>query len=169
VIRYVVPAFSKDFIDASAMQDYGIETGTWIGAKLEQGVWHQMSTPLFMPLLGLGHYLVQYNVNFAFTRQVPCSAESPDRLCAEIVVHAMPDADALKATLEEVGSQIRLSSRQSMQGWSVTDLRLVVDPDTLLPYVRDTRQYLYDAVAGAAQKSDSLIESIRTVSTSVYH
>jgi tetratricopeptide (TPR) repeat protein len=168
VMRDLSPAFSQEFIDYSAMQDYGMETGTWIGAKLEQGVWYQMSTPLFLPGLGLGHYIVEYDVNFAFTRQVPCKAESPDRLCAEIVVHATPRADALKAALKEAGRQINIPDQQSMYGWSVTDLRLVVDPDTLLPHICDIRQYYYGAIEGADQKSDSLIESIRTVSTSVY-
>jgi tetratricopeptide (TPR) repeat protein len=168
-MRDLGPAFSQDFIDASAMQDYGLTTGTWIGAKLEQGVWYQMSTPLFLPGLGLGHYFIQYDVNFAFTRQVPCKAEAPERLCAEIVVHATPDADALKAALDQAGRQIKIADNQSLQSWSVTDLRLVVDPDTLLPYIDDTRQYWYEALHGAVQKSDPVIESMRTVSTSVYH
>jgi hypothetical protein len=166
VMHDLSPAFSQAFIDSSAMQDYGLETGTWIGAKIEQGVWYQMSTPLFLPGLGLGHYLVQYDVNFAFTRQVPCRAESPDRLCSEIVIHATPDADALKATLEEVARQLKISDKQSLHGWSVTDLRLVVDPDTLLPQICDTRQYWYAAIDRAGSKSDPVIESQRIVSTS---
>ncbi len=167
-LRDLKAAFSPDFVKSSAMQDYGIQTGTWIGAKLEQGVWYQMSTPLFLPRLGLGHYLVQYDVNFAFTRQVPCSGESPDHLCAEIVIHATPDAADLKATLAEAGRQLNISYKQSLYSWSVTDLRLVVDPATLLPYICDTKHYLYDAVVGSDKKNDAFIESIRTVSTSVY-
>jgi tetratricopeptide (TPR) repeat protein len=166
IMHDLSPAFSQEFIDSSAMQDYGLQTGTWIGAKLAQGVWYQMSTPLFLPRLGLGHYLVQYDVNFAFTHQVPCKAESPDHLCAEIVVHATPDASALKATLEEAGRQLKISDKRSLHGWSVTDLRLVVDPDTLLPYICDTRQYWYAAIDRAGSKSDPVIESERIVSTS---
>lgn len=168
IIDNVRSAFTPEFVEAEAMQDYGLQTGTWIGSKLEQGVWYQMSTPLFLPGLGLGHYLVQYDLNFAFTRQIPCTAETPDRLCAEVIVHATPNADALKTTLQDVGHQLNLSDRQTLHYWSITDLRLVVDPATLLPFVCDTRQAWYIALDGP-EKSDPIIESQRTVSASVYH
>ena len=182
-------AFSPDFIESSAMQNYGIETGTWIGAKLEQGVWYQMSTPLFLSALGLGHYLVNHDISFAFTRQVPCTADAPDHLCAEIVVHATPDTDDLNMAVQMVdrqlglpdqqtpdpntvvkvvGGQLRFAASQTLHYWSMTDLRLVIDPDTLRPYVCDTRQHWYAAFDGLGQ-GDSVIESVRTVSTSVYH
>ncbi len=168
-LRDLRAAFSPDFIESRAMQDYGIETGTWIGAKLEQGVWYQMSTQLFLPGLGLGHYLIDHDISFAFTRQVPCTTDPSARLCAEIVVHAAPNADDLKSALQDLGRQFNFSYRQALHYVSVTDIRLVIDPDTLLPYVCDTRQFWYSALVGTAQKGDSVIESIRTVSTAVYH
>jgi tetratricopeptide (TPR) repeat protein len=167
VMRDLTPAFSPDFIESSAMQDYGLVTGTWIGAKLEQGVWYQMTTPLFLPGLGLGHYLAQYDIDFAYTRQVPCEAQAPDRLCAEIVVHATPDADALKGTLEDVAHRIKMPDKQALHYWSTTDLRLVIDPDTLLPYMSDRRQYWYYALAGLG-KSEPVIDAMRTVSRFAY-
>lgn len=167
--RDLEAAFSPDFIESNAMQDYGIETGTWIGAKLEQGVWYQMSTQLFLPALGLSHYLIDHDIRFAFTRQVPCTAEPSAHLCAEIVIHATPSADDLKSALQEMGQQFKLPDKQSFRYSSMTDIRLVIDPDTLLPYLCDTRQYWYFASTGAAQKGDPLIESMRTVSTSIYH
>ena len=151
------------------MQDYGFETGTWIGAKLEQGVWYQMSTQLFLPGLGLGHYLIDHDISFAFTRQVPCTSDAPAHLCAEIVMHATPSADDLKSALQDLGRQLNFSNRQALHHVPVTDIRLVIDPDTLLPYVCDTRQSWYSALVGTAQKGDPVIESIRTVSTAVYH
>jgi hypothetical protein len=67
-----------------------------------------------------------------------------------------------------LGQQLKFPDKQSSRYLSVTDIRLVVDPDTLLPYVCDTRQYWYYALNGASN-SDPIIESVRTVSTSVYH
>jgi tetratricopeptide (TPR) repeat protein len=166
-MRDLKAAFSPNYVESSAMQNYGIETGTWIGAKLGQGVWYQMSTPLFLPALGLGHYLVNHDISFAFTRQVPCTTESSALLCAEIVIHATPNANDLKSTLEEVNQQLRLPNKQSLHYLSVTDIRLVIDPDTLLPHVCDTRQYWYALKGGGS--ADPIIESVRTVSTSVYH
>lgn len=151
---------TPDFVEAAAEQDYGLQTGTWIGAKLEQGVWYQMTTPLFLPGLALGHYLVQHTISFAFTRELPCPG-SPDKLCAEIILHAIPDTNDLKNALGEAG----VSSSQLGHVSVRTDMRLVVDPQTLLPYVSDTRQSWYDKVG----KRDPIVESIRTVSTSTYH
>ena len=157
-------AFAPDFIESRAAQDYGLETGTWIGAKLEQGVWYQMSGALFLPGLGLGHFMVQHNISFAFTRELPCMTGS-DRLCAEIVLHAIPDVKDLKSALEEADPGLKLFDNQPPHVWSRTDIRLVIDPKTLLPYIFDTRQTWYDGLG----KHDPIIETIRTVSTSIYH
>jgi len=157
-------AFAPDFIESKAEQDYGLETGTWIGATLEQGVWYQMSAPLFLPGLGLGHFVVQHNINFAFTRELPCTTGS-DRFCAEIVIRATPDTNDLKSALEEADPGLKLPDNQPPHVWSRTDIRLVIDPKTLLPQTFDIRQSWYDGLG----KRDPIIESIRTVSTSIYH
>ena len=156
-------AFAPDFIASRAAQDYGLETGTWIGAKLEQGVWYQMTAPLFLPGLGLGHFVVQHDVSFAFTRELPCE-EGSDRVCAEIVIHALPDTKDLKSALKEADPGLKLADNQAPHVWSRTDMRLVIDPKTLLAYIFDTRQAWYDKL----DKSDPVIESIRTVMTAIY-
>jgi tetratricopeptide (TPR) repeat protein len=165
--RELRAAFSPDFVESSAAQDYGIRTATWIGAKLDQGAWYQMSTPLYLPSLALGHYLVHHNVSFAFTRELPCGAGS-DRICAEIAAHATPDAGDLNQVIAEVAQQFKLSSPQFLQYWSQTDLRLVIDPQTLLTYVCDIKRTWYVGLGGSG-KTDPLSESVRTVSTYTYH
>jgi hypothetical protein len=165
VVRNLSPALPPGFIESKAAQDYGLQTATWIGAKLEQGVWHQMQTPLFLPGLGLGLYVARHDITFAFTRQVPCTADAPAPLCAEIVVHALPDPDDLKSTFDDAESDLELSERQSMYYWPRTDLRLVIDPDTLMLYAYDMRQSWYDKVG----KSEPIIEQVRTISKFAYH
>jgi hypothetical protein len=165
VVRNLSPALSAGFIESRAAQDYGLQTATWIGAKLEQGAWQQMQTPLFLPGLGLGLYVAQHDVSFAFTRQVPCTADTPNHLCDEIVVHAIPDQDDLKSAFDDAESDLKLSDRQSMHYWPRTDLRLVIDPNTLTLYTCDMRQSWYDRVG----KIDPVIEQIKTVSTFTYH
>ena len=164
VVRNLSPALSAGFIESRAGQDYGLQTGTWIGAKLEQGVWQQMQTPLFLPGLGLGLYVAQHDISFAFTRELPCTADAPDHLCAEIVVHALPDPDDLRNAFDDAESDLELSKRQSINYWPRIDLRLVIDPNTLMLYASDMRQSWYDKVG----KSEPVIEQIRTVSTLNY-
>lgn len=168
--RDVKAAFSPDFVEASAEQDYGIETGTWIGAKLEQGVWYQMTTSLFLPALGLGHYLVNQDITFAFTRELPCRPDAPSPVCAEIVLHVTPAADDLKDTIKQVNAQFKLPASQSVHYWARTDIRLLIDPETLLPYVRDVRQSWFSGLDGGDHlDSDPLVEQLRAVSTVSYH
>ena len=153
---------TRRFIEAKAAQDYGLQTATWIGAKLKQGVWYQMSTPLLLPGLGLGRFLVRHNIRFAFTRELPCTSNASDHLCAEIVIHATPDPSDLSDALQEAG--VATANRPHV--WARMDLRLVVDPNTLLPDICETTQNWYD---GVGKKDDPIIETTRTVSTSVYH
>jgi tetratricopeptide (TPR) repeat protein len=169
--RDVKTAYSPDFIESSAEQDYGIETGTWIGAKLEQGVWYQMTTPLFLPALGLGHYIANQDITFAFTRELPCTAEAPAHLCAEIVLHATPAADDFKDAIKAVNAQLKLPPSQSVHYRARTDIRLVVDPGTLFPYVRDIRQSWFNRLdeVGGGKSPPPGIEQVRVVSTVSYH
>lgn len=164
IVRTLTPVFSPEFVQAKAEEDYGLQTGTWIGAKLEQGVWYQMSTPLFLPGLGLGLYTARHQVSFAFTRDVPCLAGS-DHMCAEIVIHASPDAEDLENAFQEADAELELKDGQSLHYWPMTEMRLVIDPTTLLPYLFDKRQSWYDGV----EKRDPIIERIRTVTTFAYH
>ena len=84
-------------VEALVAENYNIETGTWIGASLEQGVWYDMSVPLSLPLApGL---FVTHQIEFAFTREVPCMADSTDEACVEIVLRATPDPEELKRLL----------------------------------------------------------------------
>jgi hypothetical protein len=166
--RDMKAAFSPEFIQDSAALDYGIETGAWIGAKLTQGTWYQMATPLFLPALGLGHYMVNQDITFAFTRELPCTAGG--HLCAEIVLRATPKAEDLKQAIAQMRSQLKFPASQSLHYWAQTYIRLVVDPATLLPYVRDVRQSWFCRLTGAPDgKNSPIIEQMRAVSTVTYH
>lgn len=52
-------------------EDYDFQTGVWIGATLEQGVWYNMSVPLTLP--GARQLVLPHDVEFAYTRDVPCT------------------------------------------------------------------------------------------------
>jgi hypothetical protein len=168
--RDMKAAFSPEFVQDSAALDYGMETGAWIGAKLIQGTWYQMTTPLFLPALGLGHYMVNQDITFAFTRELPCTADAPGHLCAEIVLRATPKAEDLKQTISQMGSQLKFSASQSLHYRAQSYIRLVVDPVTLLPYVRDVRQSWFCRLTGATDGNNNpIIEQLRAVSTVTYH
>src|SRR3984885_9432 len=149
----------SDSIDALVAEAYSIETGTWIGASLDQGVWYDMRGPLSLPLQpGL---FVTHQIEFAFTRQVPCTADSSDEACVEIVLRATPDPEDLKRLLTNVSETIGLSHKVAVQLSSATYMRLVTEPSTLQFYESDIRRLSYWTIKGA--KDDRpMIETERT-------
>jgi hypothetical protein len=149
----------SDSIEALVAEAYGIETGTWIGASLDQGVWYDMRVPLSLPLEpGL---FVTHQIEFAFTRQVPCTAGSSDEACVEIVLRATPDPEELKRLLMNVSESMNLSHNVALQLSSDTYLRLVTDPTTLQCYESDIRRLSYWTIKGT-QYHHPMIETERT-------
>ena len=154
--------FQPPYIEADASQTYNVQTGAWIGAKLEQGVWYRMTAPLFLPGLGMGKYMVTHDIEFSYSRQVPCTADATDLSCAEVVVHATPNPKDLALARQQVARLLQISPDR-LHYWSTTSLRLVIKPGTLVPYISETRRSWYGAVDGAS-KDKVLISSERIVS-----
>jgi tetratricopeptide (TPR) repeat protein len=141
-------------------EDYNLQVGTWIDATLEQGVWYDMAAPLSLPLAP--NLFLAHKIQFAFTRFVPCTADTTELACAEIVLRATPDPVAVKAVLEYLVRRARLPSGQVPRLWSVTYLRLITDPATLQPYTLDARRHSYWSL-GAKDPNQSLTEFEKTV------
>ena len=149
----------SDSIDALVAEAYSIETGTWIGASLDQGVWYDMRGPLSLPLQpGL---FVTHQIEFAFTRQVPCTADSSDEACVEIVLRATPDPEDLKRLLMSVSETMGLSQKVALQLSSATYMRLVTEPSTLQFYESDIRRLSYWTIKGT-KYYQPMIETERT-------
>jgi hypothetical protein len=153
-------ALSSDATQGAVAEDYNLQTGTWIGATLEQGVWYDMAVPLSMPIAQ--NFFVMHKIQFAYTRPVPCTADSAEAACAEIVLRATPDPAVLQTMLETLARKSHPESLQMPRLWSVTYLRLVTDPATLQPYGLDMRHHSYWST-GAKGPNESLTESDRTV------
>ena len=153
-LRSVDVAFAPEVIEAAARQSYNLETAMWIGARLEQGVWYALSAPLTLP--GRPRLVGDHDIAFSFTHAVPCTAASADPRCVELVVKSNePIFDSQVAP----GWPFRYSASRVM--------RIVVDPQNLLPYSRDVHSYWYmETEKGGAP--DSLLESERLLETTTY-
>jgi hypothetical protein len=140
---------SPGVAESLVAEDYNFATGTWIGATLEQGVWYNMTASLSLPLEP--QVFVRHDIEFVYTRPVPCDGSSQDTACIEIVLHAAPDPVTLKDMLTELARRARLPRGQLLQLQGVTHMRLIVDPITLVAYRRDVRRYSYwsNGAAGA--------------------
>jgi tetratricopeptide (TPR) repeat protein len=132
---------SPDVTDSLVAENYNFETGTWIGATLEQGVWYNMMASLSLPLEP--QVFVWHEIEFAYTHPVPCLADAKEAACIEIVLHATPDPAVLEEMLRALARGARLPRAQLPKLQAITDMRLVVDPVTLVAYRRDVRRYSY--------------------------
>ena len=165
LIRNVETVFAPDVIEEKAAEDYGFETGIWIDATLEQGVWYRMSTPLTVP--GTIPAVMDHDVEFAYTRQVPCDADSTDPSCVEIVVRASPEADALQSFVDDLNETATGRHLSKAHYWGATYMRIVTDPKTLLIHVRDVRNYWHFSTEGDGL-DEIANQSERVLVTSVY-
>ena len=147
-------------LEAQTAEDYNLETGTWIGATLEQGVWYDMTAALFLPFAP--QVFLSHKVQFTYSRPVPCLPDSSELSCIEIVLRAAPDPAVLKADLDDFTRTARVAHGHVPRLWSATTMRLVTDPATLCTYSRETRWHIYWS-NGAPGPDQTLIESEKTI------
>jgi hypothetical protein len=147
-------------LEAQTAEDYNLETGTWIGATLEQGVWYDMTAALFIPLAP--QVSLSHKIQFTYTRPVPCLPDSSELSCIEIVLHAAPDPAILNAGLDILAQRLHLADGDVPRLWSATTMRLVTDPATLWTYSRETRWHVYWS-SGVPGPDQTLIESEKTI------
>ena len=147
-------------VEAQTAEDYNLETGTWIGATLDQGVWYDMTAALFLPIAP--EVFLTHKIQFAYSRPVPCLPDSSEPSCIEIVLRAAPDPTVLKAILDALSRRAHLAPGQALRLWSATAMRLVTDPATLWTYSRETRWHGYWS-EGVSAPDKRLIESERTI------
>jgi tetratricopeptide (TPR) repeat protein len=157
---------SPDVIESLVAENYNFDTGTWIGATLEQGAWYNMMASLSLPLEP--QVFVWSEIEFAYTHPVPCLGDTKETACIEIVLHAKPDPAVLADMLKVLARSARLPRGQLPQLQAITHMRLIVDPITSVAYRRDVRRYSYWS-NGAAAPNHALTESekISIVSSSL--
>ena len=144
--------FEPEVIANQVSETYGLETAMWIGATLQQGVSYELTAPLSLP--GIAHVIVEHQLDFIFARELPCTPEAAAPSCVELVVRATP----LEQPLHEVLTSFQLPQGAALHYASSISMRLIVDPQTLKPYLRDTRRYWYITV-GRQVPNDVLMES----------
>ena len=150
---------SPDVIESLVAENFNFDTGTWIGATLEQGVWYNMMASLSLPLEP--QVFVWHEIEFAYTRPVPCLRDAKETACIEIVLHATPDPAILGEMLKVLARSSRLPRGQLPQLQAITHMRLIVDPITSVAYRRDVLRYSYWS-DGAAAPNHALTESEKT-------
>jgi hypothetical protein len=158
-------AFHPATIQNTAEESYNFQIGMWTGATLEQGVWYKLAAPL--PLPGAPQQLVPNDIEFAYTRDVPCTGAATQRGCVEIVVHARPQDAAIESLVESLYYPFVKGEKDRMHYWSTTYIRIVTDPENLHVRVYDVRRYWHASDRQATVETEDN-RSERIVTTFTY-
>lgn len=121
-------------------EQFALDTGIWIGAKLEHGTWLQM--PLVMSLNGTPQGFVRQQARFVLTRWLPCQPKSAPRSCIEIVLEAQPE----KPAVADIATKMAAANQGRFDYIGETRRRIVVDPATLRVYESEAVRLSYIAV-----------------------
>ena len=132
-------AFHPSVIWLDVAEEYNFQVGMWVGATLEQGLWYKLVAPLTLP--GVRQVLGDHDIEFAYTRDVPCTAAAAAHSCVEIVVHAKPQSGAIKDFVDEFNPSSLSESQAPVHYWATTYIRLVTDPETLAVREYEVRRY----------------------------
>jgi hypothetical protein len=158
-------AFQPGAIQTAVAEDYNLQVGMWSGATLEQGVWYKLAAPLTLP--GARQFLIPNDIEFAYTRDVPCTEAATQRSCVEIVVHASPQAEAIKFLTDLFDNPYVKHVGARVHYWSATYIRIVTDPETLGARVYDVRRYWHVSDNKAVREREE-DRSERIVTTFAY-
>lgn len=153
---------SPGMLEAATAENYQLETAMWIGATLDQGVWYEISAPLSLP--GAPRVVLQNQIQFAFTRMVPCTAGAKKQTCVEIVFHATPEEESLDHMMRDLRIQFWLDRFTYFT--ASTEVRIVTDPATLMTYAREEWVSWYGSLGKS--KKDKVLQSEHLVSTTSY-
>ena len=159
-------AFAPDIVEAKAAEDYSLATGAWIGATLDQGVWYRMTAALILP--GADNVRLPNDIELAYTRNVPCTADSAAPSCVEIVLHATPQEEPLDNLIEQTTRDLELPRGRAWHYWATSYLRIVTDPNTLMTHASDARRYWYSS-AGGTDPNSEVTASESVLTTFTYH
>jgi hypothetical protein len=154
------PLVTPDNLLARMQQDYALETGIWSGATLEQNAW--VTLPLTLTMNGTQGY-IEHTIEATFARRLPCGPGLAPEGCVELVLEAVPTEKAVA----DVTQKLQESGKGRLDYAAATRLRLVVDPDTLVPYENETLRYAYLALANQGQRALK-ISTERSVSVYKY-
>jgi hypothetical protein len=157
--RELRPFATVDNLRGKLQQGYSLETGIWIGATLEQASWLRL--PLTLSMNGTPQGFIEHDVEVAFTRRVPCGAGLPAGRCIELVLEAVPTGKAVA----DAAQKLQDSGQGRLDYAAATRMRLVVDPDTLVPYENETLRYTY---LGLANKGQRVLKISTEQSVSIY-
>ncbi|HSN14149.1 MAG TPA: hypothetical protein VLT61_05920 [Anaeromyxobacteraceae bacterium] len=148
-----------------ARTGWNLAVGFWIGAELDFGrAWEsEVDAPVWL----LPTLAVKSRVRMEARRRVPCTASERRALCVELTLHSEPDRAGLAALTRAIvakldGTEGSLPLGAVREVGLATDLVLVTEPATLVPYRVVWRRAVRATVAHEEEGARELEDVERT-------
>jgi hypothetical protein len=141
------PMATVEVLNARTRENHILDTGIWIGAKLEHGAWMEMKQVLSMN--GTPNGFVEQRVRVVLSRWLPCAKGRPPRSCVELVFDARPLPEAIEAIAKKMGDE----GQGRLDYAGETRRRLILDPVTLMVYETQTLRMGYVALTKNKQRA----------------
>lgn len=141
---------SPEVLTALAEYEWNALVGAWVEADFIVGLLYETEYELPFPLLpGVMLPVVQ---EFAAVGRVPCNEQDTQRRCVELESFVYQDKDAFRGILDRIMSQVAPSGEtQKIEDFeSETEIRLITEPATLIPYRLSVTKRISLSVRAAA-------------------
>jgi hypothetical protein len=141
------PLATADQLIVRARENYILDTGIWIGGKLEHGAW--METKQVLSMNGTPSGYVEQRVRVSLARWLPCFTGRPPTSCVELLLDARPLPEAIDAIAKRMADE----GQGRLDYVGETRRRLVVDPATLMLYESQSLRMSYLALTKDKQRA----------------
>lgn len=141
VLRLFEATMSEQQLEAGIVESWYREVGGWIGAELDQGETYEATFTDTVPMLGNAEIPMRAEVRFL--GRVPCADGATTSACADLEMVSSVDPDALAQVLEDFVRGLSAGSEAAPRVETLkfdTTVRLVTEPDTLLPHRSQTKK-----------------------------
>jgi hypothetical protein len=166
VIQTIASVVSREQLEAGLASDWNSHVGTWIGAEMDQGDLYELTSSQAIP--AFGNMEVPMRSTFLFKQRVSCNGGESTKRCVELEMRTFVDPEGLTAAVEAFMARLPAGHEppriQDLQ--QETIVRLISEPDTLLPHLMESSRRTTTTVAvGDETQASSHIEEKRFVYT----
>ncbi|MGD2152766.1 MAG: hypothetical protein PVG79_05820 [Gemmatimonadales bacterium] len=149
-----------EFFTSKAVEDWNALVGIWTEAELERGAVYEFEAEEPIPILP--GRTIPYVYQLSLTSRTPCSKGSADSACVVLELASSPDPAGLEEFLDELAGDMFQAIAGAGVVWRRLDLenhiRLVTEPDGLVPHHLRTTQTLSMEVEAPGEKTTTLTQ-----------
>ena len=132
--KMIATTTSEEALTNVIAQDWNAMVATWVDAEMRKG--EVLESEAEEPIPIMPDYLMPMLYEFELIDFVPCTEVETVKRCVQVEVRSQPDADAIKAWVEQLiamgGEESKDSHLESMNVQN--QIVVVTDPRRLLPY-----------------------------------